>query len=251
MALKLFWLHTDPACAMVGKILDFKGLDYETVDADEGQTAETAHFSEDPERLQAKPPSSRLPTGGHSAAPAAGSDEITHQLPALTFTNGETIVGAWEIIDRLETEYPQPTVLPASHAGLHRVLARYFEGDFGNAVLRAAMPELLAYYRALGPRALSRYVLWVERRMGAGFCSRACEQAEVNRSLMHRLVTPLESELTRRAFLLGRIGLADFALYGQLRSLAPSGDLRLADDLAALREHFLRIDRITGRLQAE
>jgi glutathione S-transferase len=255
MTLKLISLSTDSACAMIGKILDFKGLDYEVVDAEEDQPEEIAHSS-DNLKARAEEPAAKRETGkrlsrDNPANPARKPDQITQHLPALTFPNGETTVGAWEIIARLETEHPEPTLLPASYAGLHQVLARYFEGELGATVLRAAMPELLDYYRARGPRPLSRYVRWVEQRMAAGFCARARQQAEANRSLMRQLLAPLEDELRRRAFLLGRIGLADFALYGQLRCFACAGKLKLPEDFTALREHFMRIDRITARLEAE
>jgi glutathione S-transferase len=255
MTLRLLWLHTDPACAMVGKILDFKGFDYEIVDADEDHPAPSS-MSSYKTNADSKETMAESKTGKHAHQDEpinqpVGTNCITQQLPALSFQNGETVVGAREIIARLETEHPEPTLLPPTNAGLHQILARYFEGEFGAVILRAAMPELLAYYRTRGPKSLSRYIRWIEQRMGAGFCTRAEQEAAMNRALASELMASLEDELSRRAFILGRVGLADFALYGQLRSFACSGELRLPQEFTALREHFLRIDRITARLQAE
>jgi glutathione S-transferase len=255
MTLKLISLATDATSAMVGKILDFKGLDYEVVDAAEEGSAQQpparpsargssavsdAALQEDKRTLQNEP-----------AKLADAQSYIVQQLPAIIFADGESVVGEPAIIARLEAEYPEPTVLPPSHAGLHQILARYFAGELGTAVLRTAMPELLEHYRAKGPRALARYVRWVEQRSGAGFCQSALEETESNRSMVRQLLAPLESELQGRAFLLDRIGLADFALYGQLRSFACDGTLKLPGDFPALREHFLRVDRITAHLPAD
>jgi hypothetical protein len=48
--------------------------------------------------------------------------------------------------------------------------------------------------------------------------------------------------------LLGRIGYADFALYGQLSMLAITGELKIPDEMTNLRGYFGRMDRISAAL---
>jgi glutathione S-transferase len=62
------------------------------------------------------------------------------------------------------------------------------------------------------------------------------------------MLAPLDETLRERAFLLGRIGYADFALYGQLWYLAFTGKLKIPDEFANLRAFFGRMDRITAAL---
>jgi glutathione S-transferase len=58
----------------------------------------------------------------------------------------------------------------------------------------------------------------------------------------------LDDTLRERAFLLGRIGYADFALYGQLSYLAISGVLKIPGEMTSLRAYYGRVDRITAAL---
>ena len=47
-------------------------------------------------------------------------------------------------------------------------------------------------------------------------------------------------------FLTGRIGLADFALYGQLYYLAFTGELKIPAEMKNLRAFFGRVERISS-----
>ena len=64
------------------------------------------------------------------------------------------------------------------------------------------------------------------------------------------MLAPLDDALADKAFLLGRIGLADFALYGQLWYLGFTGELKIPDEFANLRAFFGRVDRISATLEA-
>jgi glutathione S-transferase len=70
-----------------------------------------------------------------------------------------------------------------------------------------------------------------------------------NLSHAHRLLAPLEESLGNRAFLLGRIGYADFALYGQLTYFAISGTLTIPANLPNLRAFFERMNRISAAVE--
>jgi glutathione S-transferase len=69
-----------------------------------------------------------------------------------------------------------------------------------------------------------------------------------NWTRVREMLAPLDDTLRERAFLLGRIGYADFALYGQLWYLAFTGKLKIPDEFAYLRAFFGRMDRITAAL---
>ena len=62
------------------------------------------------------------------------------------------------------------------------------------------------------------------------------------------LMAPLDDTLRERAFLLGRIGYADFALYGQLNCLALGGVVKIPAEMTSLRAYYNRVDRITAAL---
>ena len=62
---------------------------------------------------------------------------------------------------------------------------------------------------------------------------------------------PLDETVDRRAFLLGQIGYADFALYGQLFYLGFTGDLKIPAHLANLRAFYGRMDRLSAKLDSD
>jgi glutathione S-transferase len=70
-----------------------------------------------------------------------------------------------------------------------------------------------------------------------------------NLSRAHEALAPLEDSLGDRAFILGRIGYADFALYGQLTYFAISGELTISADLPNLRAFFDRMNRISSVIE--
>jgi glutathione S-transferase len=65
---------------------------------------------------------------------------------------------------------------------------------------------------------------------------------------MVEVLAPLDETLRDRAFLLGRIGYADFALHGQLSLLAITSVLKIPDAMTNLRGYFGRMERISSAL---
>src|ERR1019366_9772136 len=120
MNARLFQFFTSPFCAKVRKILDYKGVDYETIEVD---------YLERKELLTA-------------------SGQII--VPALTLESGETIVDSDRIAMRLEEVYPEPTIFPPGLRGLHLALARYIDTAVANALFRVAVPDELLYFRRQG-----------------------------------------------------------------------------------------------------
>jgi glutathione S-transferase len=87
-----------------------------------------------------------------------------------------------------------------------------------------------------------------EHKYGAGFCDNMIRDRGANLAMARELLGPLEETLLDRAFILGRIGYADFALYGQLSNLAFTGELKIPMELANLRAFYGRMDRISSLL---
>lgn len=216
--LTLYQFTTSPFCAKVRKILDFKGLDYRVVEVD---------YLERKELVLA-------------------SGQL--MVPALTLENGETIVDSDRIAVRLEDLYPEPTIFPPEWRGLHLALARYFDGEFEDALFRAALPDQIAHYARQGRDREAFYRLIRERKYGVGFCDEViANHASYWARALERLA-PLDETLRERAFLLGRVGYADFALYGQLNYLAIGGVSKIPAELASLSAYYDRVDRITAAL---
>lgn len=88
-----------------------------------------------------------------------------------------------------------------------------------------------------------------ERKYGAGFCDAMTREHQANFERVRTLLAPLDDSLRERAFLLGRIGYADFALYGQLWYLAFTGEMKIPLDLPSLRAFYERMDRISSVLE--
>ena len=216
MAAKLYQFLGSPFCAKVRKLLAFKGVEFEVIEVD---------YLERKELLLA-------------------SGQIT--VPAVTLDNGETIVDSARIATRLEELYPEPTIFPAGWRGMHVVLADFIDNHLEESVYPVALADELAYYSKQGP---DRGALWRfirERKFGAGFVDRTIADHTANWERFRSALAPFEEQLGNAPFLTGRIGLADFALYGQLYYLAFTGELKIPADMKNLRAFFGRVDRITS-----
>ena len=216
--LKLYQFATSPFCAKVRKILDFKGLDYRVVEVD---------YLERKELMIA-------------------SNQL--MVPALTLETGETIVDSDRIAARLDELYPDPTIFPPAWRGVHLALACYFDGAFEDVMFRAALPDEIAHYARRGRDREALYRLIRERKYGAGFCDETIGNHVSHWARALELLAPLDDTLRDRAFLLGRIGYADFALYGQLGYLAITGVLKIPGAMTNLCGFYGRMDRISSAL---
>ncbi len=220
MQARLYQFLGSPFCAKVRKILEFKGVDFEVVELD---------YLERKELVLA-------------------SGQMT--VPALTLPGGETIVDSAAIADRLEALYPEPTIMPPGWAGLHRVLAQYIDNQLEESIYPVALADEREYYTRQG---IDRGALWTfirERKFGKGFVDRVIADDQANWARLHEALAPFEAQLEGKAFLTGRIGLADFCLYGQLYYLAFTGELKIPRALPNLRAYFGRINRISSQLES-
>jgi glutathione S-transferase len=216
MAAKLYQFLGSPFCAKVRKLLAFKGVEFEVVEVD---------YLERKELLIA-------------------SGQLT--VPAVTLDNGETIVDSSQIAFRLEELYPEPTVFPAGWRGMHVVLADYIDNHLEEQIYPVALADELAYYSKQGA---DRSALWRfirEHKFGKGFVDRTIADQAANWARFRIALTPFEEQLGNAPFLTGRIGLADFALYGQLFYLAFTGELKIPAEMKNLRAFFGRVDRISS-----
>jgi len=216
-AARFYQFADSPFCAKVRKILDYKGVAYEIVE----------------DYLD-------------RSALLAASGQL--MVPALTLET-ETLVDSERISLRLEELYPQPTLFPEGARGLHLALARYFGVSLEDALFRATVPDSLAYYRKLSPSHEAWWRLLRERKYGDGFCEAMVREHKANYTRVCELLTPLDQDLSERAFLLNRLGYADFALYGQLTYLTFTGNNKLPPELSNLREYYDRLDRISSQLE--
>jgi glutathione S-transferase len=214
----LYQFATSPFCAKVRKILDFKGLDYRVVEVD---------YLERKELIVA-------------------SNQL--MVPALTLPDGETIVDSDRIAARLDELYPEPTIYPPQWRGVHLALAGYFDGAFEDAIFRAVLPDEIKNYGRQGRDREAFYRLIRDRKYGAGFCDETIANHAAHWARALEAIAPLDETLGSRAFLLGRIGYADFALYGQLSYFAITGELKIPAAMENLRAFFGRMDRISSAL---
>jgi glutathione S-transferase len=216
---RLYQFATSPFCAKVRKILDYKGIDYEAVEVDYVERKELV-----------------MATG-------------QMMVPALTLDNGTTLVDSDRIAMVLEEHYPEPTLFPSAWRGVHLALARYFDAELEDALFKAAIPEELAHYRRQGADHEALWRLIRERKYGAGFVEQMMREHSANISRAHELLAWLEDPLGDRAFILGRIGYADFALYGQLTYFAIGGTLTIPASLPNVRAFFERMNRISSVIE--
>jgi glutathione S-transferase len=218
MAAKLYQFLGSPFCAKARKLLAFKGVEFETIEVD---------YLERKELLLA-------------------SGQI--MVPAVTLDNGETIVDSARIAMRLEELYPEPTIFPAGWRGMHLVLADFIDNHLEEHVYAVALADELAYYSRQGADRGALWRLIRERKFGAGFVDRVIRDHTANWERARAALAPFEEQLASAPFLTGRIGLADFALYGQLFYLAFTGELKIPADMKNLIAFFGRVDRITSTL---
>lgn len=209
---------TSPSCAAVRQLLHYKGVEFETVEVDYL------------ERQQALLDAGRL------------------MAPTLTLPDGETLTESERIALRLEDLHPEPTILPPDLRGVHIALARYIDRDIEDALVRLALPDELAFFRRLGAGHEAFFRLIRERRFGPDCCDRMERESAANLARANTLLAPFEEALLGKAFILGRIGLCDFALYGQLHYLAISDQLKIPAEFPNLRAFYGRIDRISSTL---
>jgi len=218
MAAKLYQFLGSPFCAKARKLLEFKGVDFEVIEVD---------YLERKELLLA-------------------SGQLT--VPAVTFDGGETIVDSARIALRLEQLHPEPTIFPPGWRGLHLALADYIDNQLEDSVYPAAIADELAYYGSQGADRAALWRLIRERKYGAGFVDRMIAQQSNNWGRVRTALAPFEEQLSGAPVLTGRIGLADFSLYGQLFYFAFTGELKIPAELKNLIAFFGRMDRISSRL---
>lgn len=153
------------------------------------------------------------------------------------------------IAHRLEELYPEPTIFPADWRGIHLGLARYFDTELEDALFRAAVADEIEHWRKLGPNHEAFWRLIRERKYGTGFCDQMVRDQAANLERAAALLAPIDETLKGRAFLLGQIGYADFALYGQLHYLGFTGEVKVPSRLVNLRAFYDRMDRITALIE--
>ena len=129
---------------------------------------------------------------------------------------------------------------------MHLVLADFIDNHLEESVYPVALADELAYYSSQGPDRAAVWRLIRERKFGKGFVDRTIADHEANWERFRTALAPFEEQLGNAPFLTGRIGLADFALYGQLYYLAFRGELKIPADMKNLRAFFGRVDRITS-----
>ena len=220
MAAKLYQFLGSPFCAKARKLLAFKGVEFEVVEVD---------YLERKELVLA-------------------SGQMT--VPALTLESGETIVDSARIAMRLEELFPEPTIFPTGWRGIHIALADYIDNNLEDAVYAVALADELAHYSKQGADRAALWRLIRERKYGAGFVDRTIANRDANWERARSALAPFEDQLAQSPFLTGRIGLADFALYGQLYYFAFTGEMKIPADLKNLRAFFDRVDRITAAIEA-
>lgn len=216
---RLYQFIASPFCAKVRKLLEYKGIEFEAVEVDYVERKELV----------------------------AASGQM--MVPAVTFEGGETVVDSHAIALRAEELYPEPTILPSGWRGIHLALESYIDNQLEDVLFRASVPDEMAHYRRRGADHEALWRLIRERKYGAGFCDAMVREHAANLRRAEEALAPFEETLGERAFLTGRIGLADFALYGQLYFFAFTGELKIPETLANLRAYFGRIDRISARIE--
>src|SRR5713226_8989923 len=211
MAAKLYQFLGSPFCAKVRKLLAFKGVEFEVVEVDYLERKELV-----------------LASG-------------QMMVPALTLEGGETVVDSARIAMRLEELLPEPTIFPAGWRGVHLTLADYIDNQLEDAVYGVALADELAHYGRQGADRAALWRLIRERKYGAGFVDRTIANQAANWERARIALGPFEEQLANLPFLTGRIGLADFALYGQLFYFAFTGEQKIPAELKNLRAFFNRV----------
>ena len=222
MKARLFQSYPDSRCAKVRKLLEFKGLDYETVEVDLVRRDEVISLS----------------------------GQIT--LPLLHLPDSQRVIAdAGPIVSHLELAFPEPTILPATTRGLHQALDAYLEGAVERVLFALAWPDLRHYYQRQGPLPASFFEHLSERKFGLDPGSLLHAPRASQLAAVHDVLAPFDQALENKAFLLGRLGLADFALYGQLWPLTFTGTNHIPGELSRLRALFERLDRLSASLDLQ
>ena len=91
----------------------------------------------------------------------------------------------------------------------------------------------------------------VDFAAGEGFVDRMGRELDANWKVATAILAPFEEQMGAGvgAFLTGRIGLADFSLYGQLHLTALTKELKLPASMPHLRAFYARMDRITASVE--
>jgi len=87
-----------------------------------------------------------------------------------------------------------------------------------------------------------------ERKYGTGFVDRTIANTAANWERARIGLAPFDEQLANLQFLTGRIGLADFSLYGQLFYFAFTGEMKISAEMKNLRAFFDRMDRISSAI---
>jgi glutathione S-transferase len=222
MKARLFQSYPDSRCAKVRKLLEFKGIDYEIIEVDLIRRDEVISLS----------------------------GQIT--LPLLHLPESNTVVAdAGPIVSHLELAFPDPSLLSATNRGLHQALNAYLDGAVERVLFALAWPDLYQYYRQQGPLQASFFEHLSERKYGQDPGSLLHAPRASQLGAVHDVLAPFDEALENKAFLLGRLGLADFALYGQLWPLTFTGTNRIPAELVRLRALFDRLDRLSAKLDSQ
>ena len=219
MKARLFQFQTSPFCAKVRKILDYKGVDYEIVEVDYLKT--------------------------HRAPDRFGANHGAHADAGERRDDRRSRIGSQCGSRKL---YPEPTIFPPGQRGLHIVLARYIDTAVEDALFRVAVPDELFHFRSQGAEHEAMWRLIRERKYGEGFVDRMERELDANWKIAAEVLAPFEEQLGAGvgAFLTGRIGLADFSLYGQFHLVGLTGELKLPALMPHLRAFYGRMDRISA-----
>ncbi|MGH7863920.1 MAG: glutathione S-transferase family protein, partial [Candidatus Binataceae bacterium] len=105
---RLYQFIGSPFCAKARKLLEYKGIEFETIEVD---------YLERKELLVA-------------------SGQL--MVPAVTLDGGETVVDSHAIAMRLEELYPEPTILPSGWSGIHLALEHYIDSQLEDALFPVA-----------------------------------------------------------------------------------------------------------------
>jgi glutathione S-transferase len=170
-------------------------------------------------------------------------------VPALTLESGETIYDSARIATRVEELFPEPSIFPPGWRGVHLALADYIDNQIEDAIYGVALADELAHYTRQGVDRAALWRLIRERKYGAGFVDRTIANHDANWERARTALAPFEEQLASLPFLTGRIGLADFSLYGQLFYFAFTGEMKIPAELKNLRAFFDRVDRISSALE--
>src|SRR5260370_616606 len=166
-----------------------------------------------------------------------------------TLETGETIVDSARIATRVEELFPEPSIFPPGWRGVHLALADYIDNQIEDAIYGVALVDELAHYTRQGVDRAALWRLIRERKYGAGFVDRTIANHEANWTRARNALAPFEEQLANLPFLTGRIGLADFSLYGQLFYFAFTGEMKIPAEMKNLRTFFDRVDRISSTFE--